>query len=423
MINAKSIEAVDKAHWRPGFIRPLYSSYCFSRIPHTLMRLFGIPMDRTLPGDCLPNLSEPYHQVCVVLIDAFGWKFFEKYADRYPFLKRFLDHGICSKITSQFPSTTANHITCINTGLSVGESGVYEWYMYEPKADAIITPLLFTFAGDKQTDGLKKAGLKPSAIFPTDTIYRTLEEQGINSYVIQSEDIVFSSYSECMFGHAKRIGFEHFQDGLTQLEKLIAMPERFYAYLYFGAVDSAGHKYGEDSPQFEESVHETFTLLENSFQNFAQKGFRKRALVLIADHGMIRVSPKDTLYLNQKIPDIKEWMALAKSGKPLVPAGSCRDFFLHVKPEYFDKALTTIQECVGERGIVVPVSELIEEGLFGEKAVSQAFLNRVGNMVVLPYAGEGVWWLEKGRFEQHFYGAHGGLTRGEMETIFLIQDF
>jgi hypothetical protein len=44
----------------------------------------------------------------------------------------------------------------------------------------------------------------------------------------------------------------------------------------------------------------------------------------------------------------------------------------------------------------------------------------VGNLVILPYEHEAIWWYEKGRFEQHFYAAHGGLTRKEMETIFLF---
>ena len=41
MINDASIEAVKQAQWNPHFIRPLYSTYCFSRIPHLLQSLFS----------------------------------------------------------------------------------------------------------------------------------------------------------------------------------------------------------------------------------------------------------------------------------------------------------------------------------------------------------------------------------------------
>jgi predicted AlkP superfamily pyrophosphatase or phosphodiesterase len=69
--------------------------------------------------------------VVLFFIDAFGWRFFEKFQDA-PFLKRMAKQGSIEKITSQFPSTTAAHVTTIHTGLPVGESGVYEWFYYEP---------------------------------------------------------------------------------------------------------------------------------------------------------------------------------------------------------------------------------------------------------------------------------------------------
>jgi hypothetical protein len=41
----------------------------------------------------------------------------------------------------------------------------------------------------------------------------------------------------------------------------------------------------------------------------------------------------------------------------------------------------------------------------------------VGNLVILPYRYESVWWYEKDKFEMKFRGHHGGLTPQEMETI------
>jgi hypothetical protein len=48
---------------------------------------------------------------------------------------------------------------------------------------------------------------------------------------------------------------------------------------------------------------------------------------------------------------------------------------------------------------------------------------RVGNLVILPYRGEAVWWYEKDRFEQKFRGHHGGLTPQEMEIPLLMAAF
>ena len=43
--------------------------------------------------------------------------------------------------------------------------------------------------------------------------------------------------------------------------------------------------------------------------------------------------------------------------------------------------------------------------------------SRAGNLVILPYRYESVWWYEKNKFEMRFYGHHGGLTPQEMETV------
>jgi hypothetical protein len=56
----------------------------------------------------------------------------------------------------------------------------------------------------------------------------------------------------------------------------------------------------------------------------------------------------------------------------------------------------------------------VQAGYFGP-VISPRFQSRVGNLVILPYRGESVWWFEKDKFEQKFHGHHGGLTKQEME--------
>jgi hypothetical protein len=69
----------------------------------------------------------------------------------------------------------------------------------------------------------------------------------------------------------------------------------------------------------------------------------------------------------------------------------------------------------------VPTARLIDEGFFGPLAMlpSRRFLERVGNLAILPFEGASVYWFERGRFEQRFFGQHGGLTRDEMEIPLL----
>src|SRR5579859_3627366 len=137
MINEASVRQVDAARWSPHFTRPLYDTYCFSQIPSVVRALFDPSADQRAARRLLGPLAGSYDHVVLFFVDAFGWRFFERYQDRYPFLRRIVKQGVVTKLTSQFPSTTAAHVTAIHTGLPVGESGVYEWFYYEPLLDAM----------------------------------------------------------------------------------------------------------------------------------------------------------------------------------------------------------------------------------------------------------------------------------------------
>src|SRR5207247_9841580 len=99
-------------------------------------------------------------------------------------------------MTFQFPSTTDANATCIHTGLNAGQSGVYEWNYYEPLVDEGITPLLFTYAGEKKRDSLKRSGIPAEAFFPTRTFYQKLQTRGIQSYVFHPESYNPSTFQE-----------------------------------------------------------------------------------------------------------------------------------------------------------------------------------------------------------------------------------
>lgn len=422
MLNKASISAVEAAGFSRGFCKPLYDSYCFSRVPGTVKALLTQERKRCLPDDAWGDPAKDYEIVILFFIDGFGWRFFEKYRERYPFLNRFYEEGIATKITSQFPSTTANHVTCMNSGLSVGESGVYEWFYYEPKLDRMIAPLLFSFAGDKALFTLRKAGISPEEIYPTRTLYQELQEANVCSYVLQHKSIAHSPYSQVLYKGATQLPYVHLEEGLKNIAHLSAEPsaQKRYFYLYFGDIDSAGHHQGIDSPQFEKAVSHCWNALEEFFWEKMQGVQKKIAYAVIADHGMISVDPRTTCYLNEEFPSIKEYTKKNRQGELLVPAGSCRDFFLHIQDAHLAEVKENLQKFLGERAAVYATQELIDKGFFGTEAPSQLFLERVGNLVILPFGNESIWWREKGRFDQHFYGSHGGLSREEMETIFLF---
>jgi len=386
----------------PTFIKPRYDSGGFAGIPNRITKAFE---------------SGNYDAVVLFFIDGFGWRFFEKYQDA-SFIKHIAAHGKIEKLTSQFPSTTAAHVTTIHTGLPVGVSGVHEWIYYEPSLDTTITPLLFSHAGTKDRDTLKNTKAQPATLFPPGVFYPQLRRMGVTPYAFGSHEYTPSTYSKAVMDGAELRGYKTMSEAFINIHELIEKQTNpTYIYLYFDKIDALCHEYGPNSAQVDAEIQTFLMMLELYFERMFDG--RKHVLFLMtADHGMAEVDPKTTTYLNTH-PDFKGFEKFIKTnrkGKLIVPAGSARDMFLYIHDELLDEAQDFLAQRLVGRADVVKTEALIKDGYFGTE-ISSRFRERVGNLVILSYLNESVWWYEKDRFEMKFYGHHGGLTPQEMETI------
>jgi predicted AlkP superfamily pyrophosphatase or phosphodiesterase len=402
MTNQKSLPS--------GFIKPQYETYCFSQIPNTILRLFGCGSGG-LPKEC--TRGEDYQSVILLLIDGFGWRFLDKYKDRYPFLKRFFEAGVVSKLTSQFPSTTAAHMTTLCANQTVGEHGIYEWFMYEPLLERVVAPLLYTLAGDKKGGPL---ALEPALFFPEGQLFKELKRHNIRCTVFQQEMIAHSIYSKWMFDGAERIVYKSWPQALRLLKEHWRLPGFFY--LYFGEFDTEAHHHGTSSPEVAQALDRCFIELEAALMSGLLP--ESTALIVTADHGMIDINPATTIYLNQKFPGLEHKLKKGADGHVLSPAGSCRDYFLHVQPSHLEEVLSELKVGLQEVAWVTLTSDLIEQGFFGPKGVSDRCKERMGDIAMIAKGSNSIWWYEKDRFEQKLHAMHGGLTPDELETIFLF---
>ena len=390
-----------------GFVKPRYDSGGFASLPQRVTDLLTGP--------------QKYEAVVLFLIDGFGWRFFEKFQEA-PFLKTVARDGQVEKLTAQFPSTTAAQITTLHTGMPVGEHGIFEWIYYEPTLDAIIAPLLFSFAGTFQRDTLKQVGAKPRQLFPTTTLYQSLKKQGVTSTIFQHREYTPSSFGDVIFSGAKSIGYKTLPEALINLaEALAKSTSTSYFVLYNEKIDAISHEYGPDSPQTTAEIQVFLMTMENIFQK-ALAGNRKKILFLLtADHGQSETDPQTTIYLNRdpRFAGIEKFLKTNRQGELLVPGGSARDFFLYIQAGLVDEAQAFLTARLEGRAEVRKVADLMSEGYFGPR-LSPRFCARAGDLVLLPYRYESVWWYEKNKHEQRYYGHHGGLTPQEMEIPLLM---
>ena len=360
-------------------------------------------------------LPQRYRKVIFLFIDSFGWSFFQRHREHLPFLRRFVEHGSVSQITSQFPSTTAAHVTTLYTGQPVGRHGIFEWHVYEPKLDAMIMPLPFSYSGERTPETLQNSGVPAESFLPVNWFVEDLARHGVASYLSQFTGFAYSTYSRIIGRGASVAPHKTLPEALANMSWTLQRHGGQAVYfLYFGQVDTISHDYGPTSAQVDVEIEACFDVLERWFQRDAGCLPADTLLLLSADHGQVATDPATTLYLNQQ-PEFRKLQPMLRTtrqGRLLTPAGSCRDMFLYIKPQALEDAQVLVANMVGERAVVRRVADLIEAGFFGPLPVSDTFLGRVGNLVILPYEGEAVWWYEKDRFEQRFRGHHGGLTRG-----------
>lgn len=387
-----------------SFAAPRYDTDGFSWLPEHLTNL--------LTGG-------HYDAVVLLLIDGFGWRFIEQFQDE-PLLRKVAKEGQVKRLYAQFPSTTSAHITTLHTGQTVGEHGIFEWNYYEPSLDAMISPLPFSYAGAIERETLKAAGIHARQIFPKETIYQHWQQKGITAIVFQPRAYTPSSYSNIVLRGAIARGYKTLAESLVNLKQAVNEAKTpACVLLYYDRIDSISHDYGPNATQTQAEILHFLLAMEHIL--LKKPVISRRVLFLLtADHGQVEIDPATTIYLNReaRFDGLERFLRVDRQGHPLVPGGSPRDFFLYIREGLVEEAQEFLSVRLEGKAEVRSVDEMIRAGYFGPRT-SPEFRARAGDLVILPYRGESVWWYEKDRFEQKYYGHHGGLTPQEMEIPLL----
>ena len=273
---------------------------------------------------------------------------------------------------------------------------------------------MFSFAGDGVRETLASTGLTADAVFPQETQHLRLTAAGVRSVCVMPASFAGSSTNRALLRGAEIVPARGATDALSRACAALASSEPVHASVYLPTFDALMHRVGPDAP----AAHAELVALLDAVAG-ALPRVPPGTLVLIGtDHGMAAISPARTSYVNVVWPELEQRLRRGADGKPLAPAGSCRDLFLHVLPGHVDEVVSGLSERLVDRADVVATRTLLDAEAFGPE-VSDTFLARLAEVVVLPRPGEAAWWLEPGRFEQEFYGQHGGLSPDEVEIPLL----
>jgi hypothetical protein len=424
MINEELKSIIEKENRVGDFIYPSYEKHCFSNIPSTILEFFDIKVRRpTLPPKIYKNRVEYENpkKIVLLLIDGYGYNQWLKYHKKCEFFKKFSQKGAVSPITTVFPSTTAATLTTINTGLTPQEHALLEWHVYFKEIDMIINTLPFTPLGEKGQDRLFEMGVNPAILYNGNTIYQTLKDESVRSYTFIKASYAHSCYSKLVHKGSTITPFITYSDMFTRLRKTLREekgPAYFYAYL--DTLDAIGHLYGPHKMEYSAELSLlSYSIKTELLEKIDRKEAKQTLLLVTSDHGQVDISPEKTIYLN-KFQKAVSAFKRGQKGKPILPTGSARDVFLHIKPDKLEETYNLLSRKLKRKAKVMKTNEATEIGLFGIGKPIKRFYERVGDLLILPYNNHTVWYEHIKGKKIYFLGYHGGLHENEMFVPFAI---
>ena len=413
---------------RGGWILPFYNSFALSNIPGTIFEFFNIPSKnsffKNLPEKFKTLRNQKNLMIIVLLADGFGYRQWLANAKHLALFQAIARKGAFFPITTVFPSTTAAAISSLNTGRTPNETGVFEWFLYEPRLNKIIMPLLFSPLGSEKRDVLTRQNVSPHILTSQEieksVIHKTLRTHKVRSLAINKDAFVRGGYNEIFLRGATKKGYTNARDLSHILRRTIVKSRAGprFIYVYWADIDKAGHAHGPSSPEYKREVRALHTLLCNALSGIHKKVAQKTILIITADHGQVDVKPKKTLYLNSF-----QWLEKAfmrKNGRPIYPTGGPRDVFLAIQPGRLKEIFSRLRRVLKNDATVLSIREAHRRKLFGNNAASELFKKRAGNILILPKRKNTIWYMHPEGKPMMKKGHHGGLSPDEMLIPFAM---
>lgn len=327
----------------------------------------------------------------VVLIDGLGSRLLRRRAAHAPFLRSLLPDE--TLLSAGFPSTTANSLSSLATGLLPGAHGVMGYTLLDPDTDEVFNQL----TGSEAVDG--------RVWVPDATLFDRLIAGGIDAVNLGEPKFDGRGLNRGSMRGARFRGSRTLDERVDHALEELRAPGSRIVYLYWGALDKNGHMHGVDSWEWLEELER----VDGSMRRLANALPADAVLSLTADHGMIDV-PHETR-LDLAAHSQERDLLRAVGGEP-------RATHLYARPGAEADALAAFRALVGDRGTVLTRAEAVAAGLFGP--VRERNLPRIGDLIVIGADGFGIVDTERDSpAALSLLGHHGGVTPDELEIPLL----
>jgi hypothetical protein len=359
------------------------------------------------------------NKVVLLVVDGLGFNQFLNYQRQNRFLNGLSEAGDVFPLTSVYPSQTTNALTTLNTGLTPQEHGLFEYFIYL-KEVGVINALRFERIGSETKSKLVEQGYDPKLMYDGENIQQKLAKQGINTFTHMNESNAVNACTKLVFDGSTIVSAHKNSDAIVKLRKQIEnTSDSAYFFVHLETLDTISHEYGPESEEYSAELQELSYIIQKELvERISPQTAKETLLLMTADHGGVQVDLERAVYLGLDT----ESLLNSQTGidrKRILPIGSPRDVFLHIKEHKLQQTKEALFAKIGDKALIVETKTAAENGLFGLGGASEDFLERTGNLLIVPYGKETVWFEHRSGRRINLLGQHGGLHPDEMLVPFV----
>jgi len=376
-----------------NLFKPDYEQYSLVNVSNAILSHFGCPAHYPeYPfGLEKPGLMENVNKVILFLIDAMGMNSLNKILIKNPI---FSESDIL-QASSVFPTTTSSSLASILTGVTPVEHGILGYTLYLKEFGTLVNMIELS----SPTVGKLGANLSSKKILLSETIFEKLSKAGVKGCVLTSKNIRGSGFSNLINAGASVKSYQSFGDLFEKLKEMLDENGKLFGFVYWGLLDSIGHKLGVNSQAFERELHWLLRMIKEEIS----KNLKSNTLVLIiGDHGQIFTPWQNEIWWS--------WKDEIASFFDLPPGGEMR--MMHIYTRFPKEVVEYIKEKYPSEAFAITKHQAIEMELFG-KSPKKENLERIGDVILIARKDYSFYFKLTGR-EESLKSKHGSLSLDEL---------
>lgn len=380
--------------------KPNYEKLSLVNVSNSILAHFGCktlhpiyPFEELMPG-----LFENINKVIIFLIDALGLHSLQKILQK----EDFFDQKNVLYATSVFPTTTSASISSLLTASTPIEHGILGYILYLKELGALVNMIELS----SPTLGKVSSNFSSKEILLSETIFEKVLNVGVKGCVLTSKNIRGSGFSNLIHTGASVRSYQSFGDLFFKFREMLQEDGKLFGFVYWGLLDSIGHKMGVDSQAFESELYWLLRMIQKEVVPVIGND---TLLVIMGDHGQIVTPWENEIWWSWK-DEISTFFTIP-------PGGEMR--MMHIYTHHTREVIEYIQKMYTDRAIAFTKDQAIQMGLFGGSFPKKESLERIGDVVLIARSNYSFYFKFTGR-EESLKSKHGGLSLDELIVPLIV---